>query len=283
MYKVQEYIVFYLRVESPWRYEDLVSIGVREESWNNELTHQKELIDAVAAMIDRWHTDLMNIESYAMGIGSSRVTIQHFGPCLLFYLPNQNCESTKAMYALAAIGLPRILRKLGMKCRFVRGAFVHGYGWEIEEDGLHTLYGPVMQKAWKMMVELAYSPRIIIEQEIFNVVSARSSYGSGPDGDWLPIYARRDIDGLGIFDYLAKDLTSPAVRYDTVNVVVAEMKTTLRILIKVLERLASKYAEHDNSLSVRMSLAVSDYLQESICKWTGQSKKAILDEVMRAE
>lgn len=78
-------------------------------------------------------------------------------------------------------------------------------------------------------------------------------------------------------------MTSPAVRYDTVNVVVAEMKTTLRILIKVLERLASKYAEHDNSLSVRMSLAVSDYLQESICKWTGQSKKAILDEVMRAE
>ena len=268
MYSVAEYVVFYLMMEGIGGYEELKSIGVRDESFHIEKSRSKEVVDSLSILFQSVDRDLRDFKGYAEGVGQYGMQIQHFGPVFLVYTKNINKESVKAVYSLMALRLPRILRKMGVNGRFVRGAMVKGLGWDIEISGCRTLYGPVMSKAWDYLMNKAYSLRIIIEQELFKVVSNRQSYGPGKDGDWLPLYASSDYDGQGIFDYLACDRNSPSVLYDTEDVVIDEMKRTLKSIQQVISNLVGAYYVHDNSKSVRMSLALREYILSSISKWT---------------
>jgi hypothetical protein len=218
-------------------------------------------------------------DGYAKGVGEYGMQMQQFGPIFLVYTKNINEESVKAVYSLMALYLPRILRKMGVNCRFVRGALVNGFGWDIEVAGRRTLYGPVMNKAWDYLINKAYSLRIIIEPELFKVVSNRQSYGLGKDGDWLPLYASIDYDGQGIFDYLVCDRNSPGVLHDTEEVVIDEMQRTLKAMQQVISNLVGTYYKHDNSKSVRMLLALREYILSSISKWTKRDKFDILKEL----
>ena len=279
MYEIAEYVLFYLMIDGIGDREDLMSIDVKEESLQIEKLRAKGLSEVLVEFFELVDKDLRSFEGYANGVGEYGIRMQHFGPVFLAYTKNINTESVKAVYSLMALRLPRILRRMGMNGRFVRGALVKGFGWNIEEVGCRTLYGPVMDKAWHYLTEQAYSLRIIIEPEIFKVVSDRGSYGEGSGGDWLPRYACNDYDGQGIFHYLAYDPTCPAVLHDTVDVVVKEMKSTLRAIQQVTTNLASVYYKHDNSKSIRMSLALRDYVSMSICKWTGQKEIDLLREI----
>ncbi len=276
---IAEYIVFYLKLEGIGDHDELMSIGVKEESILIEKSRSKELVEALVELFELADKRLREFLGYATGVGDAGVKMQHFGPVFIAYIRNINKESVKAIYSLMALRLPRILRKMGMNGRFARGALVKGFGWEIEESGCHTLYGPVMNKAWHFLTEKAYSLRIIIEPEIFKIVSARESYGDGKDGDWLPGYACADYDGQGIFHYLAYDPQDPAVRHDTIEVVVDEMKRTLKAIVQVTTNLAGAYYKHDNSQAIRMSLALRDYVLRAICIWTGKSEIDVLREI----
>jgi hypothetical protein len=279
MYEISEYALFYLKLEGIGNHEELMSIDVKEESFQMEKSRSKDLVEVLVELFKTVDKDLQSIEGYKCGTGEYGIKMQHFGPVLLAYTKIINKESVKSVYSLMALRLPRILRKMGVNGRFARGAFVKGFGWEIEEGDCRTLYGPVMDKAWHYLTVQAYSLRIIIEPEIFKVVSDRASYGEGKDGDWLPLYAYPDYDGQGVFHYLAYDPTCPSVLHDTIEVVVAEMKQTLKTIQQVTTNLASVYYKHDNSQSIRMSVALRDYVSKSISKWTGQKDIDILREV----
>lgn len=279
MYEISEYVLFYLKLEGIGSQEELMSINVKEESFQTEKSRSKNLVEVLVEFFKKVDKDLQSIEGYKEGVGEYGIKMQHFGPVFLAYTKNINKESVKAVYSLMALRMPRILRKMGMNGRFARGALVKGFGWEIEEADCRTLYGPVMDKAWHYLTVQAYSLRIIIEPEIFKIVSDRASYGEGKDGDWLPLYACPDYDGQGIFHYLAYDPTCPSVFYDTIEVVVAEMKQTLKAIQQVTTNLASVYYWHDNSRSIGMSIALRDYVSKSICQWTGQKDIDVLREV----
>lgn len=279
MYEISEYVLFYLKLEGIGNYEELRSIDVKEESFQIEKSRSKDLVEVLAEFFKTVDKDLQSIEGYKDGVGEYGIKMQHFGPVFLAYTKNINKESVKSVYSLMALRLPRILRKMGVNGRFVRGSLVKGFGWEIEELGCRTLYGPVMDKAWHYLTVQAYSLRIIIEPVIFKVISDRASYGKGKGGDWLPLYACADYDGQGIFHYLAYDPTCPSVLHDTVDVVVDEMKRMLKVIQKVTTNLASVYYRHDNSRSIGMSIALRDYVSKSICRWTGQKEIDVLREV----
>lgn len=279
MYKVAEYFVFYLKLESIGAYEDLLSIGVKDSSYRIEKSQSKELVDTLAGLMTAVDRDLRMFEGYATGVGAEGVRMQHFGPVFIAYLQNLNKESVKALYSMMALRLPRILRKMGANGRFVRGAFVKGYGWEIREADCCTLYGPVMNKAWHFLTEMAYSPRIIIEPEIYEIVGSRACYGPGKDGDWLPLYATLDYDGQAIFDYLAHDTIPPALPEKPEDVV-SEMQQTLRVIHKVTTNMASVYYKHDNSNSIRMAVSLQSYVLQAICKWTVKSESEVMRETL---
>ena len=278
MYKIAEYLVFYLKLETIGSEDDLVSIGVRERSIAIEKSHSKILVDALATLMKESDAGLHSFEGYREGVGEDGIKMQHFGPVFIAYVKNYNKESVKALYSLMAIRLPLILRKSGTKGRFYRGAFVKGLGWEISEGGCTTLYGPVMAKAWYTLTTKAYSCRIIIEQSIFKIVGSRDSYGPGEDGDWLPLYARRDYDGQAIFDYLAFD---PILGKDATKAkgIVKDMKQTLAVIDQFATKMAAVYYSHDNSTSVRMAVSLFDYVIESISSWTGQEAIEIIREL----
>lgn len=280
MCKIREYIVLYLMLDRLGRKEDLLSLGVQQSSIESEDIRRKAIADAITEMFFRYDADLRKNTGYAQGVGTVGIQGQHFGPATLMFVPHLNKESVKAMYALAAIGLPRVLRKMGTMGRFVRGALVKGFGWEIAEGRCRTLYGPVMAKAWNVLTERAYSPRIIIEEEIYKIVSDRSSYGPGRDGDWLPLYVKRDYDGQGIFDYLAYDEDSPSIRHDGRDVVVREMREMLHCIVQISSNWASHCSEHDSSASVRMLLALSDYVKDSLGAWTNESGACIIEHAL---
>lgn len=267
MYSVSEYVLFYLKFENMGSPDDLRAIGVCDSSIESEMVIQKKVVDALSSMVNEWDVHLRQNKSYAAGVGEGGVITQHFGPLFLAYVPVVNDESVKSLYALMALSLPRILRKMGCMLRYVRGAFVKGYGWLISESGCKTLYGPIMAKAWHTATKLAYSPRIIIEQDIFDIVHDRNSYGLGPDGDWMPLYSMRDYDGQGIFHYLAHDLESPSIKFDTINVVVQEIKNMHRLIRNVMQKLASRCTMHDSSESIRMSLALEMYVRSAAEEW----------------
>lgn len=270
MYKIVEYVVLYLLIENLGTYDDLVSIGIKEENWESEMASRKKIVDAICTMIVQWNEKLLDEKYYARGVGDAKVELQHFGPVFLVYLPILNLDSIKVIYTIAALCLPRVLLKLGTTGRFVRGALTKGYGWKIEEGNCQTLYGPVMHRAWKITNDWDYSPRVIIDHDVFEVVSDPSNYGAGEDGQWLLLYARRDYDGQGILDYLAHDTGSRSVMIDSEEVVIEEMKTMLTIIRSLIEALARKSVEHDNSTSIRKALVLEDYLRTSIFSWTGE-------------
>lgn len=279
MYTISEYVVFYLMIDSIGYYEDLKSIGVKDESLQVEKSQSKEMVDSLVALFCAVDKDLRMFDGYATGVGEYGMQMQQFGPILLAYTKNINEESAKSVYSLMAIRLPRILRKMGVNCRFVRGAMVKGFGWDIEVAGCRTLYGPVMNKAWDYLTNKAYSLRIIIEQELFKVLSNRQSYGPGKDGDWLPLYATTDYDGQGIFDYLACDRNSSGVLHDTEEVVIEEMSLTLKAIQRIISNLVGVYYIHDNSKTVRKLWALREYVLKSISLWTKRDKLDILREL----
>ena len=270
MHDVKEYALFYLKFENLGSYEDLRAIGARDDSIESEMELQKIVVDALSNMVRDWDVRLHTSNSYASGIGEGGLLTQHFGPLFLAYTPVVNEDSIKSLYALMAFSLPRLLRKMGSMLRYARGAFVRGHGWMISEGDCKTLYGPIMAKAWRTLTKLAYSPRIIIEEDIFAIVHSRDSYGPGPDGDWLPLYSKRDYDGQGIFHYLAHDFTSTSVKNDTVNVVVDEIKTMHNGICHGVQKMADQYATHDSSESIRMSLALEMYVRNALSEWTGK-------------
>ena len=279
MYEVSEYILFYLMLEGIGVKEELHSIGVTDESIQIEKARSKKLVELLVEVLRSLDKDLMSVDCYKRGVQDFGIKMQHSGPMFLAYTKNTNEDSVKSLYALMALKLPRILRKMGMNGRFVRGSLVKGFGWEIEEAGCRTLYGPVMNKAWQYLTSYAYSLRIIIEPKLFKILSDRSSYGDSKDADWLPLYASKDYDGQGIFDYLACDRNSPSVLYDTEEVAINEMKRTLRAIQQVVSNLVGVYYKHDNSKSVRMSMALREYVLRSISRWTNRNELDILREV----
>lgn len=275
--EVKEYLLFYLKFETIGNCDDLMAIGVTKSSMASEQIRAMEIADRLSALLAERDSALRAQSAYCTGIGDVGVSFQHFGPVMLAFLPVLNEESVKSLYALMALTLPRVIRKMGCQGRFVRGAFVKGFGWEIAEGNCSTLYGPIMHKAWHTLTEMAYSPRIIIEEEIYEILSQRESFGPGKDGDWLPMYVKRDYDGQGILHYLAHDRTSPFVLHDGIENVITEMKVTLATIVGLTQRISSQHKVHDGSAAIRMALALEDYVGNSICEWT----KADRGKVMR--
>ena len=87
------------------------------------------MVDSLVALFCAVDKDLRMFDGYATGVGEYGMQMQQFGPILLAYTKNINEESAKSVYSLMAIRLPRILRKMGVNCRFVRGAMVKGLGY----------------------------------------------------------------------------------------------------------------------------------------------------------
>lgn len=281
MPQIREYIVFYISIETVGSRAALVSMGANETSLLHELEIYKKLVDAFSELTLKWDRELRAVNSYANGIGESKISVQHFGPLFLAYFPIINGNSVKAMYSLMALSLPRILRKLGTRARYVRGALTRGFGWQIAAEDCSTLYGPVMEKAWRLMTDAAYSPRIIIDPEIFKIVSERASFGPGVDGDWLPMYAVRDYDGQGIFDYLAFDLESQSAKNDTIPLIVQELEQFLGGLVCLANNLACQMFERDNSDAVRKTLPLQDYVATALCKWSGRNRKEVMEMALK--
>lgn len=278
---VQEYVLCYLKFETIGSEEDLKSIGVKEQSLISEKIRATEIADKLSVVIEDCDKTLRAQPAYARGVGEVGVRVQHFGPIVLAYIPQLNEESDKALYALMVIALPRIIRKMGRNGRFVRGSLVKGFGWVINEGRCSTLYGPIMHKAWHVLTEMAYSPRIIVEEQLFEKLEDRKAYGPGKDGDWLPLYLKRDYDGQGIFHYLAKDLEAPSIKSEGREQIIADMKETLSAIVLVTRNLSNRHFVHDNSESIRMSLALQDYVGNSICDWTNELRKNVMEEALR--
>lgn len=202
---VQNYVVFYIKVESP-----LVEVNdSREwfsaETLDKELSWSTNVTAALGDAIRNLDQLLRDSPSYSREMHDIGIRTQYIGDYLLVYAPEER-DIVRSLFVLMVLRNAEYFRKLASRGTFVRGAFTKGLGWELtSKEGAHTLYGPVMSDAYKLMMDIAWKPRVVIDERIFKIVSDRVSYGPGKDGDWISKYATRDFDGVGVVNYLVFD------------------------------------------------------------------------------
>lgn len=138
-----------------------------------------------------------------------------------------------------------LFRLLGSRGTFVRGAFTKGLGWEISgRNCKSTLYGPVMYKAYMWATKIEWRPRVVIDELIFKIVSDRSSFGPGKDGDWLPQLVSRDFDGVGYFNYLAYDEAFAAENIEQAKETITNLEKMKDDVLQYIKYIAGASPEH---------------------------------------
>lgn len=277
MNNLDEYLVFYMVIEPFVPFDIMQSIGISPEPIQEEMFKHTNIANALQPMFKDDHNQLCRVQEYAKGVQNQAITMQQFGPAFIAYFRNENAYSVKSLYALVAIFLPRILRKMGNQGRLVRGAFVKGYGWEIKEGTCRTLYGPIMYKAWDYLTKRAYSPRIMIEPALYEYVSNVDNYDTKGDGEWITQYVREDFDGQPIFDYLVHASGVKNGDEDTDEVIINEIRRSLSVVVQSFNELALRDIERDFSSIIRTRIALREYILESLMKWAGTTRKYELD------
>lgn len=272
MSSIGEYLVFYLVIEPFVRFDAMRQRGVRAGSIQEEMNKHTNIAHALQPMFKDDHKLLCQVEEYAKGVRNQTIEMQQFGPAFIAYLRNDNEYSVKSLYALMAVFLPRILRKMGTQGRLVRGSFVKGCGWTVEAGSCKTLYGPVMHKAWNYLTKRAYSPRILVGPDIYECISNGDNYDCKSDGEWIKQYVREDFDGQPIFDYLVHASGVKNGDEDPDDVIIKELRSMLKVIVNAVNSLALNDADRDFSNAIRTRLALMDYVSYSITKWAGTQR-----------
>lgn len=265
---VEQYVVFYVNIESPlveiqdskdWIDSDKVE---KEIYWSNKMA---ELIGAAVGDLDR---SLRRVPSYSHEMEGVEVRIQRVGNYLLVYVPERH-DVIKSMYALMILRNTEFFRELASRGTFVRGAFTRGLGWELQSgQGRRTLYGPVMADSYKLMTDIAWKPRLVVEESIFKIISDRSSYGPGKDGDWLPLYAERDFDGVGFVKYVAFDEEFACSHLKESCETIEDLKKARDITRRYIQVLANRYEKCDYSEHVQRLVPLQEEFSNAIDEWS---------------
>ena len=225
------------------------------------------MVKNLGFFIKKVDNSLRSSSSYLEEMRDVKVHVQYLGDMLLVYAPEKR-DIVRSMYSLTVLRTCELIRKIASRGTFVRGALMRGLGWELSTEGGHrTLYGPVMSDAYRLMTDIAWKPRIVIDEEIFEVVSSRASYGPGPDGDWLPKYSKRDYDGVGIVNYLVYDNEYVMAKPDEARTVVSDLKKSCESILRYVKFLAGRTERHDYASHAQRLVPLYEEMSSALMDW----------------
>jgi hypothetical protein len=183
----------------------VVALGDLLENWFESVSNIRPA--GCGRTYEKWLTEL------AKSSASVKIEIQQFGDTFVFYAPL--AESPGRISLVPVFGVLStccMMLRLSLSAGVpLRGSVAIGPAIELAK---RTIYGPALAKAYKLESSIAKSPRIVVSEEVSQLVNETANTTSSSElrpylaelAKYCHLMLTTDSDGIDVVDYMGPQL-----------------------------------------------------------------------------